>query len=277
MALNLLPDRRWGVSPSVGIAAGTLGTPSLHEGIAWVREAGFTGIEIDASARPGALHAPAVSREDRTRLRAELADLSGLALVAPHKDTFDVSLVSPSAAIRRASVAEIWAVCRLAEALGGAVVSVRSGWAPSGVDRRRQRELLLECLTTLDRVAGDHNATIGVENADYFADADALGELEALPLRHVGITLDAERLIENRGEPVETLVRRFGRRIVHLRLPGPEGGDPSDPADVVAALEANRYVGMTCLVPGRGFVSPEQARETKARWDRAVADARGSR
>ena len=125
MSLNLVPQpiNRSAAAPRttpvIGVrTAGLIAAlPSLAERLAWARENGFGGVEIAATGRPRDLYAPSVGREERARLKEEMAGFAAVAVEAPRQETFDVSLVSPSASIRRASVTEIWSCLRLVEAL----------------------------------------------------------------------------------------------------------------------------------------------------------------
>lgn len=246
----------------MGVALASLTLPTLPERIAWAASSGFSGVELLATGEPWGLHAPGISKEDRARLRDLLMPFVHIAARAPHKDTFDVSLVSPSAAIRRASVSEIWSVCRLLEAVGGGIVIVRAGWAPDGVTEDRQRAWLGECLTTLDRMAGEHNTTIGVGNYDYFDDPENFGLLSMLRLRHTGIALEMDRI--RGGESVAAGVfRENAAHVVHVQV------RTASPV-IAAALTEGAYPGMVCLaLPSE--TPPSQVLHAKAEWDALLA------
>ncbi len=289
MSLNFLPERRASQTRTLGIGTGSLALASLPERLDWARENGFRGIEIAATGRPRDLHAPAVRQEDRERLRQAVSAFDAVAIQAPYQEVFDVTLLSPSSSIRRASVAEIWACFRLVEALGGGVVTIRTGWPPEGVDQDRQREFLAECLGTLDRMAGDHNATVGVLTSDYFRFGERLELLEMLPLRHTGITLHTSlsallfrhgRTMSAPVENGETLIQRFAPRLVHVQLSDFDnesdglalGQGRLDIAGIAHALQTVHYQGMVCFDFDPDRVTPEQAAASKALWERAASD-----
>jgi len=104
-----------------------------------------------------------------------------------------LTLVSPSAAVRRASLAELWSVCRFAEVLGEpdrkTVVLVRVGAPPESLELERHREYLRESLHVLNRTAGEHNTLIGLWNRDYFVNLEDFGLLEMLPSQNLRVAL----------------------------------------------------------------------------------------
>ena len=291
MSLNFLPDRRSGKRRALGLNTASLALPSLAERIDWARHNGFSGIEIAATGKPHDLHAPAVSQEDRERLRNTVSAFEAVAVQAPYQEVFDVTLLSPSSSIRRASVAEIWACFRLVEALGGGVVTIRTGWAPEGVDGDRQRDFLVECLSTLDRMAGDHNATVGILTSDYFRFGERLELLEILPLRHTGITLHASlsalfrhgRMMSAPIGSAEALIERFATHLVHVQLSDFDGETDRlglgqgrlNLAGIARALHAARYNGMVCFDFDADRVPPEQVVASKAIWEGMMADVGG--
>lgn len=264
--------------PRLGVALDALPMPTLDERLDWATAHGFVGVELSATgAPPPHVHAPTVSTSERLRLRDRLAagGFESLAVRAPHQQTFDLSLVSPSAAIRRASVSEIWSVCRLVEALGGersspaGTVLVRTGNAPLGVGDAEQYGFLAECLQTLDRMAGDHNVVIGLLNHDLFARPHDYDRLDALRLRHTGIALDLAALPQGAGGLAAFLrergAPRLVHRLVHLRV---ESDDP----DVGSALLARSgYAGMVCLADADA-APPTALIARFAAWSRALSE-----
>jgi sugar phosphate isomerase/epimerase len=275
-------------NPVIGVRTASLiaALPSLPERLAWARANGFGGVEIAATGRPRDLYAPSLSRDERARLRGEAAGFSAIVVEAPHQETYDVTLVSPSASIRRASVTEIWACLRFAEALGGGTVVVRTGNAPAGVDADRQLAFVAECLTTLDRMAGDHNARVAVVLADYFKPvsgrADRIDLIERLSLAHTGIALDASasRDEAQNGDVAAAAavpglvaaVSRAGNRLAHLRL-GPFDGKNETRALAGAAHEIG-FTGMICLAADPDASSPLPAVcAAKSVWEGLLAHA----
>lgn len=279
MSLDLVPDgprlRRFrdNSGPALGISTAALAAlPSLAERVAWARDHGFDGIEIAATGRPRDLYAPSVGRDERARLREAVAGFAQIAVEAPHQETYDVTLVSPSASIRRASVAEIWSCLRLAEALGGGTVVVRTGKAPTGVNADRQRAHVIECLQTLDRMAGDHNALLAVLSDDFFRGGERVDLLDMLRLRHTGVALDIGLLAHDGNGRAPTspgdvadLVRALSDRLVHVRL------SADADASVAAALAEAGFSGMACFAPGPDAVSPEQSARLAAVWKGTLA------
>lgn len=272
-------------SPVIGIRTATLiaALPSLPERLAWARANGFGGVEIAATGRPRDLYAPLISREERARLRGEAAGFSAIVVEAPHQETYDVTLVSPSASIRRASVTEIWACLRLAEALGGGTVVARTGNAPAGVDADRQQAFVVECLTTLDRMAGDHNARIAVVLADYFKPVsgrdDRIDLIERLSLAHTGIALDAATARDEAqngdvaaASGLVAAVSRMGNSLAHLRL-GPFEGE-NEARALAAAVREVGFKGMICLAADSDASSPLPAVcAAKSVWEGLLAHA----
>jgi hypothetical protein len=254
---------------SVAVSAPPGGT--LDDALGTTRASGFRGIELSATGTPNDLYAPAVTSEDRARLRDAVSGLA-VAVRAPTQATFDVSLVSPSAAIRRASVAEIWSACRLVGALGGGVVLVRSGVAPDHVTERQQQVFLAQCLQTLDRVAGDHHARIAVEMSDFFARPDRCALLDVLPLKNVGLAFGTGGLsdvangagaLTVRGG-IGAFVARAAPRLRYVRL------RPRDEAagllgEIGVALRAAGYAGMVC-----GAFPADDPVATRDRWQRRL-------
>ena len=255
---------------ALGVSLSALKMPTLPERIAWAKNVGFTGIELLATGEPWGLHAPGVRREERERLREALAPFAALAVQAPYKETFDVTLASPSAAIRRASVSEIWSVCRFVDALGGGVVLVRAGSPPPGVAEDQERQFVAECLTTLDRMAGSHNARIAITNHDLFARVDNFRLLDLLSLRHTGISLEIGGTTD-----LSAFLQQNVARIFHVRAPAAPGVDES----IAAPLRTTEFRGMVCLTggqPPRGksqrAASPEQVLQARRVWEDALND-----
>lgn len=265
----------------LGVSMASLRLPTLDERIGWAREQGFDAAELLATGEPWGVHAPSVSREDRDFLRVCLEGFAGVSVQAPHQATFDVTLVSPSASIRRASVTEIWSVCRFVEAVGGGAVLVRCGMPPGGVSEDRMRAYLSECLTTLDRMAGDHNAVIAILNRDYFASLENFRGLDSLALKHTGIALDLEN-IAGAGLLTERFVRDYAGRIAQVRVPvaraaalpavGVDSGESGLAAERMAALlKGTDFRGIVCFASeGTGAEGVEGAAATlltaRERW-----------
>jgi len=256
-SLSLLPQD----GAPLGIAVAALKMPTLEARLDWAAENGFTGVELLATGEPWGVHTPGVTKEERARLREHVTRFARVAVMAPHQATWDVTLVSPSAAIRRASVSEIWSVCRFADAIGGAVVLVRSGMPPAGVPPAQAQAHLIECLTTLDRMAGDHNARIGLLNADLLADLSAFAALSGLSLPNTGIALDLTTVRPDDAQ-VTALLSRPAGNVLHLRIPG---------LDVPTRLAAPA-AGMVCLAfEGTASPpSPEEIVRRRAEWARYI-------
>lgn len=281
-----LARRRAGRVPvaALGVRTGALGLPTLGERLLWAREHGFQGVEIGATGGPRDLYAPAESREARARLREQAAEFAAVAVEAPYQETLDVTLVSPSSSIRRASVTEIWSCLRLAEALGGGVVVVRTGTAPAGVDALRQQAHVAECLETLDRMAGDHGVRVAVLLADYFrrgasADDERLRLLDLLGLPHTGVAVDLALLPhaaspgDERGDALNGLIRRLGARLAHVRLSA-AGTNTNALTTIAAALRETGFLGMTCLAShaaaGEDASAPAVLLRAKAAWEQRL-------
>lgn len=260
-SLNLLPQG--GGAAPLGVAVAALRMPTLDARLDWAAENGFAGVELLATGEPWGVHTPGVTKDERARLRDKVARFARVAVMAPHQATWDVTLVSPSSAIRRASVSEIWSVCRFADAIGGAVVLVRSGTPPAGVPAAQALSHLAECLTTLDRMAGDHNARIGLLTADLLADPSLLGSLSGLTLPNTGVALDLT-VVRPDDPRVAPLLARCSDGVVHVRVSG---------LDAPTRLTAPA-AGMVCLAfnggPSGTAPSPDEIARRRAEWSRYV-------
>jgi sugar phosphate isomerase/epimerase len=185
---------------------------------------------------------------------------------APHQATFDVTLVSPSAAIRRASLSEVWSVCRFARAVGATTVLVRTGIPPLGVRPAERDRYLSECLNALDHTAGEQGVTIGVLNRDRFHRLRALNDLAQLTLRNTGIALDIAHALDM-GETLEDMtafIADHGANLVHVRVPVSTVVGEA----VAPALLESGYAGMISLVPSTAGTDVTVAGEW---WQKAVA------
>jgi len=228
--MNLLPDdfapEGQEQNPRIGVSAdGVRTSAGLEAQAVWAVTEGFAGVEIVATGEPVGVHAPAVPYEMRDRLRDIFAASSSfVAALAPYQETFDVTLVSPSAAIRRASVSELWSVCRFVGAVappGKGVVLVRTGVSPAGVGEGRQAQYLSECLTTLDRMAGEQNVQIGLLNRDWLTNLVRFASLAALDLKHTGIALDLGYALDS-GQEMSSVIDFLldpPLPLLHLRVP----------------------------------------------------------
>jgi len=249
-------------APVIGVALAALKMPTLDARLAWAAAHGFQGVELLATGEPWGVHTPGVTKDERERLKVHLEPFSHIAVLAPHQATWDVTLVSPSAAIRRASVSEIWSVLRFVQALGGGVVVVRTGTPPAGVSEDRVAAHLAECLSTLDRMAGDHNARVALLNADVLARLSTFRSIAAVPLTNVGVALDlgAARAAGETPAAIDAFLAEFGPRVQHLRVPGLESA-----RRLPACPEA-----MTCLA-FEGVAdapSPDEIARRREEWAR---------
>lgn len=296
--MNLLPsDYRSAAGPVVGLSLDGLLLPAtnLVDAADWALLQDFGGLEVPATGEVGgfAVHAPSVPAEEREALRERLTRGASpgedrpalLAAQAPNQATFDVTLVSPSSAIRRASVSELWSVCRFLGAASpapGGIALVRTGVAPTGVGERRQAEFLSETLTTLDRMAGEQGAQVGLLNYDWLTPLSAYARLHALDLRNTGVALDVGHALD-RGETWET-VRDFiadcPLPLLHVRVPLDL---PSAVIELGPALTAADFRGQVCLMM-RGDSGRRNndirilLQEARKAWERALclnADSAG--
>lgn len=258
MSLNLLPRR----GPVVSVALDEPETPEMAEAVTLAVENGWDGIELAATGEPPFFHSPTISPEVRATLREMAAPLLHVAVQAPHQTTWDVTLVSPSSAIRRASLSEIWSVCKFAQAVSASplppVVMIRTGMPPFGVGPKERDGYLAECLTTLDRTAREQGVLIGLLNRDRFHHLGTLEELDELPLAHTGVALDIgyalhigespARIISILGE--RSRVTSGSGRIVYVRVPCTLEGAARD--QIAQAIRALNLTGAVCLTQGAG-------------------------
>jgi sugar phosphate isomerase/epimerase len=262
MNLNLLPQR----GPFVGVALEIAVAASLDTQITQAAQLGFAAIELPMTGELPHLHAPNVSAEGREDLKIRLQPFRRVVIDAPHQATFDVTLVSPSAAIRRASLSEIWSACRFARAVGAATVLIRPGAPPLGVRPMDRDRYLSECLTALDHTAGEQGVTIGVLNRDRFHRLRSLTDMDPLPLQHTGVALDIAHALDM-GETLEDVTAFIAERaasLVHVRVPlSMSVGEAVAPV----LLEAG-YARMISLVPP----APDaDIRAAGAWWQQAVS------
>lgn len=241
MDINFLPDSPHAKPPLVVSLEELQFVPGgVAERIVWAQEAGFSGVEILATGEPtSGVHVPSVDAEDRAHLR-EVLQNGRLVVQAPHQQTWDVTLVSPSSAIRRASLTELWAVCRFAGVVAGEnaplpVVLVRTGTPPLGIGSVRVREYLRESLQVLDRTAGEQNVRIGLLNRDVM---ETMDDKESLlgDLHHTGLALDIPHALLDQSTTlayVAALLRQFAGRFEYVRVPFANGHDRAFLADTL--------------------------------------------
>lgn len=285
--MNFLPQRlRWPSEPLLGVSLASLRQPSWEDRAAWAQAEGFDAVELSATGEPWSLHAPLVSADEREYLRDKLRDFRGVSVAAPHQATFDVTLVSPSSAIRRASISEIWSVCRFVGALGGGIVLIRTGTSPFGISEEHQREFISESLVTLDRMAGDHNALIGLSDFDYFTHWENFAGLRALNLRHTGFVLDLDHLAAAGGPAaLKQFLQQNAGQTLQVRVPvtAAAGADEAggDSMDLLASLvSGGAFGGIICLTtePTGGaekalLAARDRWRRLTVRPDESAADA----
>jgi sugar phosphate isomerase/epimerase len=266
MNLNLLPQR----GPSVGVALESIAAGMLEERIAEAERLHFSAVELPMTGEMHHLHAPNLSPEVREGLRGCLSSFHRVVVDAPHQATFDVTLVSPSAAIRRASLSEVWSVCRFARAVGATTVLVRTGVPPLGVRLGDRDRYLSECLIALNHTAGEQGVTIGVLNRDRFHRLRSLNDLDQLPLRHTGIALDVAHALDmgEELEDVTAFIIERGSNLVHVRVPVSTVVGEA----VAPALLESGYAGMISLVAPTAGTDVTAA---GAWWQQAVMGAGG--
>lgn len=239
-----------GGEPILSIALRDAPSGTLLERLDWAEERGFQAVEFTATGEADSFHAPTIAIEDRGALAERLASFQAVTVAAPYQETFDITLVSPSAAIRRASLAEIWSVCRFTGTIGAKMqnrplVLVRTGMPPMGMPATESDDHLSECLTALDRTAQEQHVHIGILTRDRFHRLHHLHDLHALRLRHIGLALDLPHLLAM-GETVDditTFLREQSESIVAVIVPATvEGADR-----VGSVLREVEYGGRTLL------------------------------
>jgi sugar phosphate isomerase/epimerase len=265
MGLNLNLRRQ----PVVGVALEAAPAQSLEERLDWAERLGFRAVELNATGEYSGFHAPEVSLEEREWLRQRLAGFTAIAVQGPYQETFDVTLVSPSSAIRRASLSELWAVCRFAKAVGASTVTVRTGTPPLGIADARRDVYLSECLTTLDQTAREQNVRIGVLNRDRFRHLPTLDDLQQLSLTETGIALDIAHALDL-GTPPEIIAAFAAEHIAQLtyvRAPS-----LSDVYPIAAALLENGYRGMVTLTSTGDTAHDTALVAAREAWENALTD-----
>lgn len=249
MDINFLPARGDDPTLTVSLEEIRFVPGGIEERIAWVKEAGFGGVELLATGEAASgIHAPSVDAEDRARLRDVLNGLN-LVVQAPHQQTWDVTLVSPSAAIRRASLSELWAVCRFAGAVGGVsaprppLVLVRTGTPPLGMGQTRVLEFLRESLMALDRMAGDHNARIGLTSRDVLENPHEW-EFALEGLQNTGIAFDTVHALDRGMTAVDCAgwLRRIAPALAYVRM-----GADENRAFFADTLRQSGYANVLCV------------------------------
>jgi sugar phosphate isomerase/epimerase len=264
VGLNLIPQRL----PVVGVTLDAAPAETLEGQLDWAFRLGFAGVELNATGELSGFHAAELSPERREVLRGLLAPFARVAVQGPHQGTFDVSLVSPSAAIRRASLTELWSVCRFARMVGASVVTVRTGMPPVGVGDARRDKFLSECLTTLDHTASDQGILVGVLNRDRFRHAESLDDLGQLALSATGIALDAAYALDLGASPAEVATFAAARieQLVYVRVPL-----TPDLPELAAALAAGGYSGLVTLTPTADAATTESdLTAARTAWETAL-------
>ena len=262
-----MPPSRRESRPCVGISLTDVPPSTLEGRIDRAAELGFRGVEVPLTGEAGAgwPHAPTLGPDERAFLKESLSRFASVALEAPYQGTFDVTLVSPSSAIRRASLSELWSVCRVAEAVGAQTVLVRTGLPPRGLAEARAGALLGESLTTLDRMARDHGCRVALLNADLLARLVAFGFLETAVFASVGIALDVAAARVG-GEP-DAAIARFAEVhadfLLHRRVPASD--------DPLAYAGDDGSSGMICLAfPDFATDGPAAVAARRAEWERGL-------
>lgn len=277
MDINFLPAPLSGPPPLVVSLEELRFVPGgIDRKIAWARENGFGGVELLATGEPASgIHAPTVDAGDRARLQETLQNMR-LVVQAPHQQTWDVTLVSPSSAIRRASLSEIWSVCRFAGAVGDTameppVVLVRTGTPPLGMGSVRVLEILRESLHALDRMAGEHRVRIGLLPRDVLENPDDW-EMVTSGLQHTGFILDVPHLLDQAVPltQIAALLRRFAGLFVSVRVPHVSEADRAFLADTLRQTGYGHIVSLV-LSPGSGETDEEAQTGAACReWSHAL-------
>jgi sugar phosphate isomerase/epimerase len=271
VGLNLLPRR----GPVVGITLDAAGNRSFEERLDWAERLSFAGVELNATGEHFGFHAPTFSNEQKEALRVRLQTFSAIAVQAPHQETFDITLVSPSAAIRRASLTELWAVCRFGKLIGASVVTVRTGMPPVGVGNLRRDAFLSECLTTIDRTGIDQGVAVGFLNRDRFRLLESLDDLQQLDLTVTGIALDVAYALDLGATPSEVAAFAAARvaNLVYVRVPL-----APDLPGLANALKEGRYDGMVTLAPTADAATTDaDLTAARKRWETALNVRKGEK
>ena len=258
---------------------------SLAERVLWAQNAGFGGVELLATGEPGGVYVPTVDADDRADLR-DLLQSTCLVVQAPHQQTWDVSLVSPSSAIRRASLTEIWAVCRFAGMVGGnrrnvspPLVLVRTGTPPIGVGADRVQAFLLESLAALDRMAGEHGVQIGIATRDVMQSPQDWDILLGGQFSNTGIAFDACHALHSQTpEAVASSLRQIADVLVSVRVGDSKNCKGADNCRTVLAnaLREMNYQGMVSLAApelGAGGDGETALCESLQKWGTALHPA----
>ncbi|GAB4451457.1 MAG: hypothetical protein OHK0029_00660 [Armatimonadaceae bacterium] len=250
MGLNLLRGR----APVLSISLETFAPGTLPELLERAEDAGFPGVELPAHGGGTGFHAPTISTAERDSLADQMRAFRLVSAAAPYQETFDVTLVSPSAAIRRASLSEIWSVCRFlgtvaSETSGLPVVVLRSGVPPMGVPDSQGDTWLSESLYTLERTAREQGVLLGLVSRDRFRRLGDLPPLLQAGFTQIGIALDIGHL-RDMGEPLPDILRfieSYPEQIVYIRVPA----DPDLARQLGPVLHEVGYGGMVTLSPDR--------------------------
>lgn len=273
MELNLLPSQM-PRGPLLGVALPARPFADLAERLLWASEAGFEAVTVSATGEPGGLHTPDVSNDERADLRERLTAFRAVSVEAPHQATFDVSLVSPSSAIRRASITELWSVCRFADAIGAGLVLARSGLPPMGTSDRDRDARLSESLTTLDKTAGERGIGVALWNRDRFYRLSDFDDLRGMPLTQTGLAIDVAHAVAI-GETLEQIgafVATHSERVWVLRVPStPDVGDA-----LVPALQQAGYRNLICFASGaRNMADQDDIARARQHWARLLGQDAG--
>ncbi len=278
MDLNFLPRRNRSNAPRVGahLPARSLppvpfGVPTLSDELEAVREAGFRSVVVSATGEAGGLHTPPITNEQRAELAEILHGFEQTVIEAPHQGTFDLTLVSPSPAIRRASVTELWSVCRFAQMVGADLVLVRTGLPPLGTGDGRVGLHLAESLQTLNKMADERQINVGVWNADRLSRLADLESVSDMGLDRVVGAVDVEHALAM-GETVSELVafvERQGDRLGLVRVPPSLAPGSPNTQMLADALTESGFMGLLCLT----LPQNQNRYQTESDWQ-ALVDTR---
>ena len=265
---------------NIGIGQATPPGNTVFKRIHWARKYGFDAFELFCSPVPAqfcGVYAPDLPFAAIKELKDELAGFSSVTLHAPFQNVFDTSLVSVNPKLREASVQDILFTIRLAEAVGGSVVTCHSGWTSSQADPKQVQANLIASLRQLSAEAGA--VRVAVEVADWFLPLENCELLRELALPNVGITLDIGHAhFPVAGKPayaafgsVAEFVRQFGDLILSLHVHDFDGEADHielgkghiDLAGIIAALLEVGYAGDLTLELNPDLCGPESILRSK--------------
>jgi sugar phosphate isomerase/epimerase len=210
------------------------GGPGEHKGIpdqiAGLRDKGFLGVGFHSEpplAPQRSFDPFTASPQEVKRLQSILSSFKRVEVHGPYSD-WDISLVSPNPAIRKASLADLERHIDFAESVGASVFTAHPGKTsvPSPVNERLER--LTDSLHALAEMAEKRRFLVCVETSDILINTSHLRVFDAVKSDYLGNTMDTGHISFHwPGEKevgyapygsIEGFIKAWGKRIRHVHV-----------------------------------------------------------